>query len=77
MCHSSNEELSPLVSKDIHHQKDQDGNNVLASVKLAIYHVDATPDEPESHEADLYNIILGRIICGIKNTKQRSSSKGH
>ena len=39
--------------KDIQHQEDWHGDNILASIKPALYRLDSMPDRAEHDEADL------------------------
>ena len=46
-------ELPPLDVKDLHHQKDEHGDHILAAVKPIAYLVDTASDGSPGPEADL------------------------
>ena len=78
MCHGSDGELPALVAPNLHHQENQHGDDLLASVEPTIHHVDAASDGPRRDEADLRGMKsedVGREPNPLKLFY--SSLKGH
>ncbi|KAK5312400.1 hypothetical protein LTR93_011344 [Exophiala xenobiotica] len=72
VCHGSNEELSALVTLDLHDQEDKHGGYLLASAEPTIYHVDSTPDGSGGDETD----IRGKAPLEYVRRATRTSPSG-
>lgn len=53
MCEGENGEFPPLVAQDVHHQEDQHGDDILATVEPAVHQVGESPYGPAGLEADV------------------------
>lgn len=76
MCYRQNRELSPLDVEAIYHQEDQYGDDLLASIESAPYHVVGLSDCTRCLEAD----IRGRALRTVEDDElltKTSSSRGH
>jgi hypothetical protein len=57
MCDRPDQEISRLVAEVLRNREDQHGDDILASIEPAPYHLDTASGETEHLKADICGIV--------------------